>query len=139
MTTADSARAESLALHATVAVLTALPVEQAAMELMLDAPVPCSTPGNAPGEYWLGTIPSKDGAQHVVVLGRSSVGENLASSNATILLERFQRIEIVIMVGIAGAVPDPTKLETDIRLGDIVVCNGDGVSPPAVTRRRSSA
>jgi nucleoside phosphorylase len=116
-----------LAIQATVAVLTALPAEQAAMELMLDSPVQYSTPGNAPGEYWLGTVPSKDGREHCVVLGRCAVGENLAAANATILFERFPRIETVIMVGIAGAVPDPSKLEADVRLGDIVVCNSDGV------------
>ncbi|WP_437333592.1 phosphorylase family protein [Sorangium sp. So ce394] len=121
------ARGQSLAPHATVAILTALPHEQAAVEVMLDNPVPFSTPGNAPGEYWLGTVPSKDGGSHVVVLGRCSAGENLAAANATILFERFPRIETVIMVGIAGAVPDPTKEEADVRLGDIVVCNGDGV------------
>lgn len=120
-------RAESLASLATVAVLTALPVEQAAMQLMLDGPVQYSTPGNAPGEYWLGTVPSTDGREHVVVLGPCSVGENLAAANATILFERFSRIETVIMVGIAGAVPDPTKPEEDVHLGDVVVCNGDGV------------
>lgn len=121
------ARGQSLAPHATVAILTALPQEQAAVEVMLDDPVPYSTAGNAPGEYWLGTVPSKDGGAHVVVLGRCGVGENLAAANATILFERFPRIEAVIMVGIAGAVPDPEKEEADVRLGDIVVCNGDGV------------
>ncbi|MGK3982403.1 hypothetical protein WME99_05165 [Sorangium sp. So ce136] len=121
------ARGKLLAPHATIAILTALPEEQAAVEVMLDDPVPFSTPGNAPGEYWLGTVPSKDGGSHVVVLGRCSVGESLAASNATILFERFPRIEAVIMVGIAGAVPDPTREEADVRLGDIVVCNGDGV------------
>jgi nucleoside phosphorylase len=111
----------------TIAILTALPKEQVAMQVMLDDAVPYSTPGNAPGEYWLGTVPSKEGGEHVVVLGRSMVGENLAAANATILLERFPHVEQVIMVGIAGAVPDSSTQEADVRLGDIVVCSGEGV------------
>jgi len=121
------ARTEALAPLATVAILTALPLELAAMQVMLDNVVPYSTPGNAPGEYWLGTMPSKDSTEHVVVLGCSMVGENLAAANATILMERFPRIETVIMVGIAGAVPEPGNPEADVRLGDIVVCSGEGV------------
>jgi nucleoside phosphorylase len=111
---------------ATVAVITALPIEFVAMKAMLDDPQELSTVGNAPGEYVLGTMPSKEGGRHVVVLAPCSVAENLAAANTSVLLERFPRISSVIMVGIAGGVPDPSNDEWDVRLGDIVVCGSDG-------------
>src|ERR1044071_946020 len=123
----DQRKAEALARQATVAVVTALPIEQAAMEAMLDAPLSLSTAGNAPGEFVIGTIPSKDGTYHVVILARCDVAENLAATNATILFERFPQLDRVLVVGIAGAAPDPTKPESDVHLGDIVVSNEVGV------------
>ena len=118
---------EEQAKSATVAIITALTIEQAAAKAMLDDPQPYSTPGNAPGEYFVGTIPSKDQSEHVVVLARCDVGENLAASNTTLLLERFPNIREVLMVGIAGAVPNPDRAEDDVRLGDIVVTNTKGI------------
>jgi len=97
------------------------------MEAMLDEPLPLSTTGNAPGEFLVGKIPSKDGAYHVVILARCDVAENLAATNATILFERFPQLDRVLVVGIAGAAPDPTKPENDVHLGDIVVSNEVGV------------
>jgi nucleoside phosphorylase len=111
---------------ATVAIVTALPIEFVAVKAMLDDPQELSTAGNAPGEYVLGTVPSKDGGRHVVVLAPCSVAENLAAANTSVLLERFPRISSVIMVGIAGGAPDPSNDEWDVRLGDVVVCGSDG-------------
>jgi nucleoside phosphorylase len=120
-------KGEALARQATTAVVTALPIEQAAMEAMLDSPLPFSTAGNAPGEYVVGTIPSNDGHQHIVILARCDVAENLSATNATILFERFPQLDRVLVVGIAGAAPDPTKPENDVHLGDVIVCNEAGV------------
>jgi nucleoside phosphorylase len=111
---------------ATVAIVTALPLEFVAVKAMLDNPQELSTAGNAPGEYVLGTVPSKDGRRHFVVLAPCSVAENLAAANTSVLLERFPRLSSVIMVGIAGGVPDPSSDEWDVRLGDVVVCGSDG-------------
>ncbi len=123
----SQSRAEALAARATVAVVTALPKEIAAMEAMLDDPVDHSTPGRAPGEYVLGEVPSKEGSTHAVVVVCSSAGEDLAAAHLSVLLERFPRIESVLMVGIAGAAPDPTKPEHDVRLCDVVVSDSSGV------------
>ena len=123
----SQARAEALAARATVAIITALPKELAAMEAMLDHPVDHSTPGRAPGEYVLGEVPSKEGGTHAVVAVCSSAGEDLAAAHLSVLLERFPKIESVLMVGIAGAAPDTSKSEHDVRLCDIVVSDSSGV------------
>jgi nucleoside phosphorylase len=94
---------------------------------MLDDVVEYSTEGSAPGEYHIGTLPSKEGGKHVVVLARIAMGENLAASNTSVLLERLPHVQNVLVVGIAGAAPDPTKPESDVRLGDIVVSDLSGV------------
>ncbi|MDC0748676.1 phosphorylase family protein [Polyangium mundeleinium] len=123
----DHIRAEALAARTTVAVITALPKEMVAMKKMLDGCVSYSTPGKAPGEYVLGEIPAKGGGTHAVVLACSWMGENLAAANVAIVLERLPSVSNVLMVGIAGAVPDPEKLDHDVRLGDIVVSDHNGV------------
>jgi len=123
----ETGKADDFARRATVALITALPQEEVAMKAMLDDVVSYSAPGNAPGEYHLGTVPAKNGGVHVVVLARCSMGENLATANTTILFERFPRLEAAIIVGIAGAVPNADRPEHDVRLGDIVVSGPQGV------------
>ena len=118
---------DELAGWATVAIITALPKERAAVKAMLDDVADYSTPGNAPGEYIVGTVPSKDGRRHSVVVALCSMGENLAAANTTILFERFPNLQFAIMTGIAGAVPDPSDADRDVRLGDIVVSSSHGV------------
>jgi nucleoside phosphorylase len=55
------------------------------------------------------------------------MGNNAAANRASSLLERFPGIEAVLMVGIAGGIPNPAKPDEHVRLGDIVVSAERGV------------
>jgi nucleoside phosphorylase len=55
------------------------------------------------------------------------MGNNITATRAFILLEHFPNIKSLIMVGIAGGIPNPDKINDHVRLGDIVVSNEHGV------------
>jgi hypothetical protein len=67
--------------EATIAIVTALPIEFVAMKAMLDDPDELSTAGNAPGKYVLGTIPSKAGE----LLSRSACSRAAGTDHAVVL------------------------------------------------------
>lgn len=117
----------SLALK--IGIITALPKESAAMKAMLDHPVEETRGGRNPGRrYTIGDIPSRHGGAHRVALCLlPDMGNNIASVRAALLLEDYPSVESIIMVGIAGGVPYPTKPEHHVRLGDIVVSDRRGV------------
>ncbi len=119
-------------MRVTVGVITALPKELAVAKVMLDDAIHWSAPSRAPGEYVLGEMPAVDGT-HAVALVCSSMGGNLVAARLTSMLEHFPRIGSVLMIGIAGAVPDPRSAEHDVRLGDIVVSDR-----PALPHSRTS-
>ena len=122
-------RGERLQHHANIGVLTALPKEYAAFRLMLDEPLPWSAPGTGAGRrFTLGVIQSDHGGFHVIaVTVLPDTGNNIAAISAIRLLDSFPRIRHIIMCGIAGGVPRPGDPEHDVRLGDIVVSNRNGV------------
>ena len=112
----------------TIGIITALTKEFTAAKAILLDPEECSVPGLGAGRrYFVGRIPSLHGGGHSVVLALAAMGSNIASARATLLLEHFRNVEAVIMVGIAGAVPHPTKPDEHVRLGDIVVSDKRGV------------
>ena len=78
--------------------------------------------------YYVGTIPARDGGSHTVALCHSGVGNNNAAIRAALMLQHFQSVKVVIMVGIAGGVPNPAKIDEHVRLGDIVVSSEGGVT-----------
>ena len=96
---------------------------------MMDDPVDWSAPGIGAGRRFLvGQIPSVHGGVHRVVLAlMSDMGNNSAAISATRLLESFPRVRHFIMCGIAGGVPRFGLPEHDVRLGDIVVSDRNGV------------
>lgn len=109
-------------------IITALPKELAACKAILENPREIFIPGSGAGRrYFLGEIPSSNGGKHQVVLTLTEVGNNMASNRATLLLEHFPNIKSVIMVGIAGGVPNPNKVDEHVRLGDIVISDEKGV------------
>ena len=125
---ADRDRAEALAKRVTVGIVTALPKERAAMLAMLEQPVSWEAPGRGAGRvYALGEVPSSDGGQHVVALALADMGNNIAAARGTLLLQHFPDVEAILMVGIAGGVPNPDKAAEHVRLGDIVVSDRLGV------------
>ena len=120
--------AEARADRARIAVITALPKEAAAFNAMVDdvCTVTRATAGRV-RVYDVATSPAL-GGQHVIIhtcLG--DMGNNVAATRAAVVLQQFPHIRYVIMLGIAGGIPYPTKSEEHVRLGDVVVSDRYGV------------
>jgi nucleoside phosphorylase/tetratricopeptide (TPR) repeat protein len=118
--TEDRARAAALAKRVTVGIVTAMPKEHVAVKAMLDGPVDH-------GDYVLGEVPAKGGGTHAVALLRSGMGTTLAAAQTAVLLKGMPAIDAVLMVGIAGGVPNPGDAWSHVRLGDVVVSDHRGV------------
>jgi nucleoside phosphorylase/tetratricopeptide (TPR) repeat protein len=111
-----------------VGIITALPHESAAIRAVLGDPPQVDMPGSGAGRsYWMAEIPARRGGIHRVVIAQADMGTNIAAIRANQLLGHFPGIESVIMCGIAGGIPHPTKVEDHVRLGDVVVSNQKGV------------
>ncbi len=77
-------------------------------------------------EYYHGAIESIHGGEHRVVVARAGKGNNKAAVLANSLLHRYPSVRDILVVGVAGGVPDKNA-EEHVRLGDIVVCDDAGV------------
>lgn len=103
-------------------IVTALPVEFAAMRRLLDdeTPPPSTLSSN---QYLLGTLPSAHPAEpHQVALTLlPRDGTRIAAAACGYLLARFPTIRAILMVGIAGGIPAFDNPSKHVRLGDIVV------------------
>ena len=106
----------------TIGVLTALPMECAAVRVMLDNEHPAHCDG-----FYLGEVPSEAGIHRVAVGLLTDMGNNSAAITASRMLHEFPSVQDIIMCGIAGGVPRPGDVERDVRLGDIVVSDRNGV------------
>ena len=62
-----------------------------------------------------------------VVLAQSGMGNNLSSAVATKMFNKYPTIKYVIMVGIAGGIPNAQDKVKHIRLGDIVISGDKGI------------
>jgi nucleoside phosphorylase/HEAT repeat protein len=113
----------------TIGIITALPKEYAAVNVLLENKNDkYKIPGYGAGrQYCLGETPTEEGSKHNLVLAMVDMGNNMAAARASLLLEHFPNVKSIIMVGIAGGVPNPFKVEDHVRLGDIVVSNESGV------------
>jgi nucleoside phosphorylase len=105
-----------------LAIVTALPKEFAAVEVMLDQHHDRAIPGD-PVRYTVGSI----GLHSVVVTLLPNMGNNPATAVSSYLLRSFPTINDILMVGIAGGAPDPSNAENHVRLGDIVISVDAGV------------
>jgi nucleoside phosphorylase len=115
-------------LQPTIGIITALPKEYVAVEVLLENKLDVKVPGQGAGRrYLIGEIPTVRGDSHSVVLSLAEMGNNLAATRATLLLEHFPTVMSIIMTGIAGGIPSPEKPDDNVRLGDIVVSNKMGV------------
>ena len=112
-----------------VGVITALPHEYIAVEVLLESQRPIYVSGEGAGrQYLYGEIPAANGGVHSIVLALlPDMGNNIASARAAILLQHFKTVRTVIMSGIAGGVPYPAKPSEHVRLGDIVITNRQGI------------
>ncbi|MCL1934106.1 MAG: hypothetical protein FWF53_09895 [Candidatus Azobacteroides sp.] len=106
----------------TIGIVTALPIEFAAMETMLQNPkLPKEIPVGDPNDYKIGTIETKRGKNVSIILAcLKEIGTNNASSVTIHMLRTFPEIDEVVLVGIAGGIPCPTDSKNHVRLGDIV-------------------
>jgi nucleoside phosphorylase len=105
----------------TIGVVTALPIECAAMRAMIDSPVTTRV-GKDPNPYEVGTIPSADSQRpHGVALCLLADDGTRNAAATTELLHSFPSIRVVVMCGIAGGVPAPGDYRRHVRLGDVVV------------------
>ena len=112
-----------------VGIVTALAEEYDSVRLMLTREERHRTPGPGAGhEYMLGEIASLRAGTHRVVLAQTArMGNSSAAIRASKMLSEFPSIDVIIMCGVAGGVPKPNSVEDHVRLGDVVVSNGQGV------------
>jgi nucleoside phosphorylase len=122
--------ADTLAEQVRIGVITALPKEGAAFRVMLDGRMDLALKGGGsrPRVYDIGTVPALGGGTHAIIhLCLNDMGNNIAATRAAVLLNDFPVINHIIMVGIAGGVPNHENAENHVRLGDIVVSDRHGV------------
>lgn len=114
---------------ATIGILTALPKECAAVEAVFGPTVVKAAEGEGGGRsYSVARLASTFGGEHVLAIALlPDAGNCSAATRATKLLGHCPRVRHLVMVGIAGAVPNPGNAEHHVRLGDIVVSDRNGV------------
>lgn len=124
----------------TVGILTALPKELAAMKRVLCNGNEVTRSGKGSGRrYWLANVASSDGKVHIVAIAQSvSMGNNISAVRATQLLEHCPNAAVLLMVGIAGGIPNVDKADEHVRLGDIVVSSAMGVVQYDLVKRTDS-
>jgi len=124
MSVADQLRLEDV----TIGVLTALPKEYAAVCEALNCLPEIHYPGNGAGRrYALAKVRSCDGGTHIVAVALlADMGNNSAAIRASQMIQHCNP-RLIIMCGIAGAVPHPAKPADHVRLGDLVVSDRNGV------------
>lgn len=112
----------------TIAIITALPHEHAAVKVLLPQGGAYTVPGRGGGrDHWIARVPARGEGQHEVALHLAGVGNNVAALRAALICHQFPSVELVVMVGIAGAVPWPERPAEHVRLGDIIVSNRKGI------------
>jgi nucleoside phosphorylase len=116
------------------AVVTALPIEHAAVYALLENPI-SDRPKDAASlrVYDIGSIPVRsqqgtNGAKHLVVLSQVvEMGNTTTAASVTNLLRDYPSVRYIIMCGIGGGVPSIESVENHVRLGDIVISGSSGV------------
>jgi len=124
----------------TLGIVTALPKEFAAMKRVLGNGNEVVRRGTGSGRrYWIAAVQSSDGRVHIVaVVQLVSMGNNISTARATQFFEHCPSVRVLLMVGIAGGIPNPTKADEHVRLGDIVISNLMGVIQYDLVKRTSS-
>lgn len=109
-------------------IITALPKEFAAMKIMLEDSFEYNI-SNDNSTYIIGRIPCNGGSGHnlVALALMKQYGNNNAAITTSNLQRSFPGISDIIMLGIAGGIPDYDHYNKHVRLGDIVISMGSGV------------
>jgi nucleoside phosphorylase len=114
----------------TIGIMTALPVEHAAVAYVVDGfrSVPSPDPADR-ADYMIGTLPSLDPARpHRIVATSLVVDGGVSAANACANLQRTWGLSEIVMCGIACGVPVADKPDRHVRLGDVLVAD-EGVIP----------
>ncbi|KAI5461549.1 hypothetical protein BGZ63DRAFT_386072 [Mariannaea sp. PMI_226] len=112
----------------TIGWIAALPIECAAAEAFLDEchepPKSFDQPQSDTNSYTWGHI----GKHNVVIasLPAGVYGTTSAATTASMLVSSLSHIRIGLLVGIGGGIAQPDQ-DRDIRLGDVVVSQPDGI------------
>lgn len=111
----------------TAAIVTALPKEFAAVLAMFDEYQEFAQ-ANDPNDYVIAVTSDSDGGKHYFPVALlKKMGNNSAAAAARDVLRTFKNVRDVLMVGIAGGIPHPSKPDKHVRLGDIVISAQKGV------------
>ncbi len=111
--------------QATIGVITALSEEYAAVIRVFECEPEISvpSPSGAGCTYSLARV-----GKHVVAVAMmADMANNMAAIRAQTLKSHCHMVTDIVMVGIAGAVPNLDKADDHVRLGDIVVVDRKGV------------
>ena len=112
----------------TIGIITALARESAAVRAILAPTSHYVVGGKGAGRrYWRAEVRSVHGGIHRVIIAQAGMGTNIAGVRAAQLLNHFDNVANVIMCGISGGVPNVSKPEEHVRLGDIVISNIKGI------------
>jgi nucleoside phosphorylase len=105
-----------------IGIVTALPIECAAVRLVVDELSQQAAPGD-PHHYRSGWLPSSEpGRPHrVVVALQTDDGTRNAAAICAHMARSFPGMGTFIMCGIAGGFPAPGDPQRHVRLGDVVV------------------
>ncbi|CAI0644717.1 unnamed protein product [Colletotrichum noveboracense] len=102
-----------------VALICALPIEFDAVALAFDETWPVNQFGKAPGDYNSYTL-GRMGRQNAVLVLLHKMGKTSAASATTSLRHSFPSVNLALLCGICGGVPNPSP-DVEILLGDVII------------------
>lgn len=112
----------------TIGIITALPKEFTAMRLMINDEIDPPKIVGDPNDYKMGYIKTHRGENVKIIIALAKeLGTNQAANVTTNLIISYPEINQIIMMGIAGGIPNIEKPEDHVRVGDIVVIDNDGL------------
>lgn len=111
----------------TIGIITALPEEYASVRAILNNTQDYYNEGKTEN-YIIGEINTLNNNKiYVSLLLLPDMGNNISAIKSSQLLSDFPSINYLIMVGIAVGVPNPSKPNDHVRLGDIIISDKSGV------------
>jgi nucleoside phosphorylase len=121
---ASAPRANGAAVGIHIGIVVALPVESAAVRMLVKEPCDVSVP-NDPNQYRSGWLPSKDPNRphRVLVALPAREGTRDAAAMVSDMARSFPELRVFVVCGIAGGVPAPSAPSRHVALGDIVVAD----------------
>lgn len=113
----------------TIGIVTALDLEFDAVKRAIPGGrrVKMRTDGVGLRTYVHLALQADGGGEHQIVAVNAGMSNNKAVAAAKQLMNDYPSVQDVIMVGIAGGVPNLASAKDDVRLGDVVVSSGKGV------------